>query len=164
MNSKKLKRQKGRSGSTFIQLSHFVVRSPEWCRLSGAETRMLIELAAKYNGRNNGDLSATYADLSPRGWASKDTIHRALKGLEDAGWIIKTRQGGRHVGPSLYAITWWPIDESYKHHERGTHKATHAWKKESAASRRPRVPDNRGASRAQHPRTENKIGPVRSAA
>lgn len=92
--------------------------------------KLLMELAGQYRGYNNGDLIATYAGLRERGWVSNETLQRALKSLEAAGWLIKTRQGGRHVGCNLYGISWWPVQEcGGKHDHPVEHKASHLWKK-----------------------------------
>jgi hypothetical protein len=127
-------RVKGRSTSaSFISLPHFVLRSAQWAALSGSEVKLLMEIAGQYRGFNNGALSATFNGLRKRGWVSNDTLRRALKSLEAAGWLIKTRQGGRHVGCSLFGISWWPIDECEGKHDYAVeHKASHLWKKESA--------------------------------
>lgn len=123
-------RFKGRaSGPSFVRIPHFVLRSPQWAALSGSAVKLLLELAGQYNGRNNGDLSATYTDLRERGWASNDTLQRALKELEACAWIVRTRQGGRHIGCNLYAVTWEPVDPcDGKHQHPVSHKASHAWK------------------------------------
>lgn len=72
--------------------------------------RLLLDLARQYNGRNNGDLSATFSVMRKRGWTSKGTIERMIKELLDRGWICVTRPGGKHR-PTLYAVTWLPIDD-----------------------------------------------------
>jgi hypothetical protein len=42
---------------------------------------------------------------------SKGTVSRAVKELEAAQVIFKTKQGGLGIGPSLYAITWLPLSD-----------------------------------------------------
>ena len=123
-------RNKGRQqGPTFVRLPHFVLRSPQWVALSGTAIKLLLELAGQYNGRNNGDLSATYTDMKARGWASNDTLQRALRELEAGAWIVRTRQGGRHIGCNLYALSWEPVDScDGKHQHPVSNKASHAWK------------------------------------
>ncbi|MDR7098611.1 hypothetical protein J2X04_000958 [Lysobacter niabensis] len=91
--------------------------------------KLLLELARQYKGNNNGDLSATVNMLRNRGFASKDTLPTKLKWLENHGWIVRTRQGGRHVGCNLYAITWWTLDECPgKHSYQAERKPSHLWK------------------------------------
>lgn len=122
-------KQVGRSGVTFIQIPHFVLRSEKWAALSGSAMKLLMELAAQYVGKNNGDLSVTFNTMQSRGWSSNATFRRALNELEECGWIVKTRQGGRHVGCNLYGITWWPIDDGKgKHQHPMERKPSHLWK------------------------------------
>ena len=98
----------------FLALPKVVIESPDFSLLSGAAVKLLIQVAAKFNGKNNGDLSATYTDLSSRGWRSKSTLARKLRELEDRGFLLKTRHGFfKNPGArcDLYAVTWLGIDE-----------------------------------------------------
>jgi len=104
------KRKSKRNGPSFVQLPHYVLQSQAWTRLSGWQTKWLIDLLAQYKGSNNGDLSMPWSYLSKRGWASKDTANRARTGLIKAGWIVITRKGWKKI-PTLYAVTLWGIDE-----------------------------------------------------
>ena len=104
------RKSKGRSGPSFVQLPHYVLQSQEWTRLSGWETKWLLDLMAQYRGSNNGDLSMPWSYLCKRGWASKETAYRARNKLLGAGWIVITRKGWKKI-PTLYAVTLWGIDE-----------------------------------------------------
>ena len=102
---------KGRKTSgQFLMLMHDVLHSKQFGNLSPYGLKLLIELASLYNRKNNGNLSASYRILKKRGWRSSGTLNKAIKELENYGWIIKTRQGGKNLC-SLYAITWWGIDD-----------------------------------------------------
>jgi hypothetical protein len=104
-------KSKGRhvSGS-FAQLPHAVFQSPAYARLGAHAVKLLLDLFMQFRGSNNGDFTAAWSVMRKCGWHSKDTLHRALRQLLDCGWIIKTRQGGKHRC-SLYAVTWKPIDD-----------------------------------------------------
>ena len=80
-------------------------------RALSPHARMLLnDLGLQFRGANNGDLSAAWKIMQPRGWRSRDTLGRALAQLLHYGLIEKTRQGGlNHC--SLYALTWLAIDE-----------------------------------------------------
>lgn len=134
MSKRKPFKFKGRAeGPGFAQLWHYVLRSEQWGELSGNAIKALCELLRQYNGANNGDLSATYGDLSKRGWNSRTTLSKALRELESAGWIIETRKGNRHIGCSLYAVTFYAVDESPKHQEPATRTPPNTWKKKRNA-------------------------------
>ncbi|MFT4255638.1 MAG: hypothetical protein QM599_01530 [Pseudoxanthomonas sp.] len=104
-NRKKLK---GRTAGKFALVPLAVLDSPAYKALNWAARALLLELAAQYHGHNNGDLCASYAVMKARGW-QRSTLQRAVEELEAAGFIVKTRQGGRHVC-NLYALTWQAID------------------------------------------------------
>lgn len=125
-------RQKGRlSGATFVQTYHFVYQSEQWGAMDALAQKLLSEIYSQYNGKNNGDFSAVESVLAERchSWRSRSVLSSKLKYLEDNGWIVKTRQGSRHDGCNLYAVTWWPIDASDKHLHPPEKKASHLWKK-----------------------------------
>lgn len=112
-------------GPPFVQLLHKMVDSEEWAALSGTEVKLLVDIARQFNGSNNGNLCP--ALLRGR-WRSESKMTRALKALEDSRWIVKTKQGGMGIGPSLYAVTWHPIDAHPKHDHPGEAVASNAWR------------------------------------
>lgn len=95
---------------TFLQLRHDLIRSRQFCALSGNAVKVLLFLAGQFNGRNNGDLSATETMVERAGLCSGTTAAKSLRELEAAGFIVVTRHGHRRRC-HLYALTWLPIDE-----------------------------------------------------
>lgn len=103
-------KHKGRRPSdTFVRLPHSMMQSPTFFALSGAAMKMLLFLAAQYNGRNNGDLAATKAMVEAAGVCAGSKAKELLSQLEDAGFIVQTRHGIKKQC-HLYAITWCGID------------------------------------------------------
>jgi hypothetical protein len=78
--------------------------------LSSHAIKLLNDLGLQYNGKNNGDLCATWSIMEMRGWKSSSTLYKAINELLGHGFICKSRQGGRHK-PTLYALTWNNINE-----------------------------------------------------
>jgi len=110
-------RSKGRRKSaTFTMLRHDVMDSPNYRALSPRAVKLLLDIARQYNRFNNGDLCATYKVMKPRGWTSKDQLQKGLDELEHYGFILMSRQGGKHKC-NLYALTWLEIDECKGKHE-----------------------------------------------
>jgi hypothetical protein len=95
---------------SFLQLRHDLIRSPQFSALSGNAVKVLLFLAAQFNGRNNGDLSATESMVLAAGLCSGTTAAKAIKELLAAGFIVVTRHGDRRRC-HLFAVTWLPIDE-----------------------------------------------------
>nr|ART37180.1 D477 [uncultured bacterium] len=108
--SKQLKNKGRANRGPFLALPRDVLLSDAWAALTAHEVKLLVDMGAALRGSNNGDLSCTWAAMHQRGWASRDTLARALAGLLSRGFITLTRQGGRRVC-SLYAVTWLPVDE-----------------------------------------------------
>ncbi len=98
-----------RNGHSFLRLIHPMLEHPNFYTLSATTVKLLIDIAGQYRGNNNGDLCATLSVMKKRGWNSNATITKHVKILIEKGFLIKTRQGGR-TKPSLYAITWEPIN------------------------------------------------------
>jgi hypothetical protein len=99
-----------RNSGWFFRIDVAILDAPAYCGLSFKARALLFDLGAQFRGNNNGDLAAPWSWMKLRGWKSKDTLHRALRELLEAGLIEQTRQGGLHC-PTLYAFTWLGIDE-----------------------------------------------------
>lgn len=112
MSSQSLVRAKGRKETgTFFRIPTAVLNCPNYMGLSKKAQALLMDIGARFNGFNNGNLAAPWSWMKKRGWRSKGTLSNAIKELIDAGMLDLTRQGGLH-GPSLYAYTWIEIHES----------------------------------------------------
>ena len=106
-----MRRNKGRMMTdSFVRIPHHVVNHENFRTLSCRATKLLIDLLAQYRGYNNGDLCAPLSLMRERGWNSSDQLHKAKNELIEKDVIIVTRQGGLNKC-SLYAVTWFPIDE-----------------------------------------------------
>jgi hypothetical protein len=138
----------------FLGIPHSIIKSSEFAALTGGELKMLLDLAAQYDGKNNGNFDITQlevrwdakgnpsrekiAKLKPvkfpgARWPSDSKRRRCEKGLLEKGWIFKTKQGGLGIGPNLYAISWWPVDACEgKHSYPSERTASHLWKKKNA--------------------------------
>lgn len=123
-----------RKSKPFLQLPKEVICSTEFAQLNAHTVKLLVDLGAQYNGKNNGDLCAAFSLMSARGWSSKGTLYRSIIEARSLGFLKLTRQGGRHKA-SLYALSFFPIDECKgKLDVRETTTAPNTWKgKKSSA-------------------------------
>ena len=107
--------KKRASKGQWMRLPYEVLDSSDFINLKSSSKQLLIDIFRQHNGRNNGDLSASFKLMRARGWTSKGTLKRALDGLLASELIIKTREGwfqGEHSSRcALYAVTWLGIDE-----------------------------------------------------
>jgi hypothetical protein len=105
---------------SFAGIPRIVMNTDDYKNLKGNAIKLLLEFAYQYRGNNNGDLSAPFSHMRKRGFRSKETLGNALKSLQDANLIIKTREG-MFLNPggrcALYALTWQPIDECKGKHD-----------------------------------------------
>ena len=101
-----------RDGGAFFTIPSAVLNGAAYLGVSAHARMLLFDLLAQYRGDNNGDLSASYNSvMKPRGWKSSHTLTSAKRELIDAGLIVETRKGARPSKASLYALTWYDLDE-----------------------------------------------------
>ena len=127
--SERRRKAKGRASSgSFVSFPHSVLKHPAFATLTTRATKLLIDLATQYRGKNNGDLSMPLSQMRNRGWNSSDQLHKAKNELLERGLILVSRQGGRNKC-SLYAVTWQPIDDCKGKLDIGaTNKSLNLWK------------------------------------
>ena len=120
----------GRQGvKRFFQIPYDVLDSQKYIALSYKAKALLNDLGHQYYGTNNGDLTTAWRIMQNRGWKSKPTLFAAMRELEDARFILRTRQGGKNKA-NLFAITWRNIDYcGGKLDIRPTKTPLHCWKK-----------------------------------
>lgn len=108
--------QSRRSAGHFLPIPFSVLNHPNYMLLTPLAVKMLIDLASQLKFKdggttNNGNLCRAFTVMKERGWRSEASIQRAIEELLYYGFITPTKQGGLWIGPSLYAVTWYAIDE-----------------------------------------------------
>lgn len=76
--------------------------------------KVFMVLGSQFNGRNNGDLSATFEMLKHYGGMSKGRLAKSLRELRDRNLIHRTRDHIKHRSRAqcaLYALSWRPVDD-----------------------------------------------------
>lgn len=84
--------QHKRNPEQFIKVPHYIVRTFAWRCLTPADRATWLELAALYNGSNNGSIAASTRVLANRMNIGKSTVARALNNLETYGFIELVRR------------------------------------------------------------------------
>jgi hypothetical protein len=134
MAKNRLKSKGRRDYGRFIALPLHILNSTPYIVLPIHAKQLLIDLFMQFNGKNNGDFCAAWSMMIKRSWRSRQTLHRSLGALISAGFIIKTRQGGRNRA-SLYGITWLGIDVCKgKLDVRASPVPLNFWKKDNSLS------------------------------
>ncbi|MDL4861977.1 helix-turn-helix domain-containing protein [Halomonas elongata] len=96
-----------------LSLPKPLMEHPDFREASPSAMKVLMALGNQYNGKNNGNLSATETTMQQWGGMSHTTLAKALKELQERNLIIKTRTNykGRYGARcALYALTWFRID------------------------------------------------------
>ena len=110
------RRRKKTSGERHTRLTYFLTGTAAWLSLSPAERVVYLEVARRYDGRNNGWLALSVRDAADRCNINKDTAGRALKVLVERGFLELAAQGAfsykvRHAAE--YRLTEYPCDKTH---------------------------------------------------
>lgn len=122
--------KKSVNGSTFSMLRHDVANDTRFISLSNSAKVAFLHLLARYDGKNNGDLSAPQSRSKQEFNLSAPSLRTGLKELEQNGFIETTRQGGKNQC-SLYALTCFPLNDVNKAgiFIKATERPSDKWKK-----------------------------------
>jgi hypothetical protein len=110
MSNKNINAKGRRKKGKFFMIPERVFKHKDFISLSSRALKLLIDIGCQYNGYNNGDLCGASKLMKKRRWTSNDQLDKAKKELVEKGFLLITRQGGRKR-PTLFALTWLPIDE-----------------------------------------------------
>lgn len=100
-----------RDGGGHVAIPFPVLNGAAYLGLNAHARMLLFDLAAQYRGDNNGDLCMAWKLMHPRGWKSEETLSKAKRDLLEAGLIAETRKGARPNKCSLFALTWFALDD-----------------------------------------------------
>jgi len=100
-----------RDGNEHIGVPHCVLDGAAYLSLNAHARMLLWDLAAQYRGNNNGDLCMAWKLMRKRGWKSEGTLCKAKLELLEACLIVETRKGARPNKCSLFALTWYALDD-----------------------------------------------------
>jgi len=126
--SKMLKNGRNRGSGRFLMLPHDILNSPAWEGLSTQARAVLIQIAKRYNSKNNGSLAASVRDLAAECRINKDTAGVAVKALVESGFLEIAQEGSfkykkRHAAE--YRLTWFQCNQTGA-------RGSRAWKAKDA--------------------------------
>jgi DNA-binding transcriptional regulator YhcF (GntR family) len=96
---------------TYVKLRHAFLRSPAWQSLSALARAIYVDIAARHNGRNNGQIPYSARDGAKALRVAKDTAHRALLLLEARGLIRCARRGSFNDKSQSAKSSLWELPE-----------------------------------------------------
>jgi len=151
--------KKGRnSGPSFTQLFHYMQDCLAWTTLTPADRAVILELARRYDGSNNGRIGLSARDAADRCWINKDTATRCFRTLEERGFITCTQES--RFGFALaaeYRLNWQRCDRSGQIPTR----AFLAWKPPAALALKLAERDRKAAERKKA-QSEKRANAVRN--
>ena len=111
-----MRKKKFEGYNNFASVPRYVIDTPAFKSLRGNSVKLLLLLASQYKGNNNGDLIIIHSFYKTF-FKSSQTMYAARDELEQKGFIATNAYGGMSFGgfkvPSLYALTWLPVDDFY---------------------------------------------------
>ena len=114
--------------SPFIKLNIGMIKHPNFRALKGASIQVLLYIASKHSGFNNGKISASCTEMSNDLYISKATALRACEELQYFGFL-KLRRKGTFLGrqASEWEITFFQCEG---------HLPTNCWKEAKKRKKR----------------------------
>jgi len=89
----------------FVGLEYWMLRSEAWKSLPSDAKAILIHIAMRYNGSNNGYISYAVREADEIG-ISKDRAARAIAALRERGFLVITRDCGFTLKAAPEAREW----------------------------------------------------------
>ncbi len=107
--------KKGRSNGhdRFVMLKHYFLKSEAWRSLKPSRRAVYIELAQRYNGINNGEISMSVREAARLANIAKDTATLVFRELQEKGFI-KAKQIGSFDWKLSHATTWILTEHPYQ--------------------------------------------------
>lgn len=105
------KKKKARNGNTFTTFLHWVLRSAAVQALSGNATKLMLRLALRHNGSNNGQITMSVREAAAEVRCTTNTATKLFEELERFGLISCTRKGSfsqKHGQASVWHLHWLP--------------------------------------------------------
>lgn len=82
-----------------VRFYDFMLRSEAWHHLSGNGCKLLMELARRHNGHNNGDIALSVREAAQVLRGGKDKARKTLAELQQLGFIKVSQMVSIRPGP-----------------------------------------------------------------
>jgi hypothetical protein len=111
-----MKKQHKQHKGGFAGIPRYVIETDTYKSLKYSSQSLLLLITYQFKGSNNGDLSASYSTYKDY-FKSTQTLFNARDELERKGLIAVNSYGGMSYGgfklPTLYALTWLPVNDFF---------------------------------------------------
>lgn len=96
----------------FLKIEHWILKTPAWRCLPPASRALYVEIAQRYNGSNNGEISLSVREASHLIHVAKDTATKSFHELEEKGFI-RRHLCGSFNWKARHATTWILTEHSF---------------------------------------------------
>src|SRR5262245_42852387 len=103
--------QPSTNGERFVRIRHCLLRSAAWRSLPADACALYVEIASRYNGRNNGYIAYSIREGAERFRAGRATVHQAQRLLEERGIIVCRKRGSFDIKNRQINASEWELTE-----------------------------------------------------
>ena len=100
---------RSKKAARHVRLYHWMMATPAWKSLNGNQRAIYVEIAARYDGSNNGRIPYSVREAAQALHIGKATAARDLIVLEERGFIVVMVRGAFNV--KLKLATEWRLTE-----------------------------------------------------
>lgn len=90
----------------FLKLEHWMLKTAAWRSLPPASRALYVQIAQRYNGSNNGEISMSVREAARLIHVAKDTAGHSFRELEEKGFL-KRNVCGSFNWKLRHATTWF---------------------------------------------------------
>lgn len=98
----------------FLKLENWILKTPAWRSLPPASRALYVEIAQRYNGSNNGEISMSVREAAELIHVAKDTATKSFHELEAKGFIRRNVCGSFNW-KLKHATTWILTEHPFRH-------------------------------------------------
>ena len=102
---------RSKKAARHVRLYHWMMQTAAWKSLSSDQRAIYVEMAARYNGSNNGRIHFSTREAAQALHIGKATAARALTVLVERGFIVAMIRGGFNVKDKQRQAPQWRLTE-----------------------------------------------------
>jgi hypothetical protein len=102
---------RSKKAARHVRLYYWMVQTVAWKSLNGNQRALYVEMAARYNGSNNGRIHFSAREAGAAVHVSKATAARDLTVLQERGFIFAMTRGAFSVKYKQRQATEWRLTE-----------------------------------------------------
>ena len=102
---------RSKKAARHVRLYYWMMETAAWKSLNGNQRAIYVEMAARYNGSNNGLIHFSARQAAAALHMSKATGARGLAVLVERGFIVAMTRGGFNIKDKQAQATQWRLTE-----------------------------------------------------